>query len=130
MSDILTAEQLAQVPGVDAAQDVLEYAARRASDAVAHYWAPVVDPVPEWVTDIAADVAIGYLDTLTRPRGVTSMTRSVDDASRTVRFDEHGTGTQLAAFELTDTQIARLRPARVKGSRSIRLGVPGYPACP
>ncbi|GAA1909365.1 hypothetical protein GCM10009737_08270 [Nocardioides lentus] len=118
MPDLITEPDLAAVPGVPGTVEGRTYAARRASTAVGRHWAGAV-PAPQWVKDIAIDLAVDYLH---NPTGTTSVTRSVDDASRTDRYD--GARRRGAPFELTATEIARLAPPKARRRvGSIRLGV-------
>lgn len=118
---IITKHDLAEVPNLPSSEADLTYAARRASSAVGAAWANPVDPAPLWVKDIAIDVAVRYLH---NPRGTTSVTRSIDDASRTERYERGSI--PGGNFSLTDAEADKLtrRPRRRTGS--IRLTVPGY----
>lgn len=122
MTTIITKNDLAGLPGVTGTDTELEYAARRAGVAVESAWATPVDPVPQWVKDLATDVAVRYLN---NPRGVTSVTRSVDDASRTERYGERGAPLG-GGFTLTDDELARLSAIVRRRVGSTRLAVPGY----
>lgn len=119
--DLIDKFDLEAVPGITGTDATLTYVARRASTAVASKWCHPIDPAPDWVKDIAIDVAVRYLN---NPKGITSVTRSVDDASRTERFEN--TGQRMTrGFELTDEEIAALCPVRRNRVGSIRLRVPG-----
>ena len=120
---LITRADLTAVPGVTGTDEQLDYAARRASDAVTSGWCNPIDPAPPWVKDIAIDMAADYL---ANPTGATSTTRSVDDASRTVRWDGNYRPRRIASFELTDAERDKLCPKVRRGVGSIRLGVPGY----
>lgn len=119
MADIITYQDLVDVPGLSATEGQRTYAARRASNLVASKWVKPVDDAPQWVKDIAIDVATRYL---ANPRGVTSYTRSVDDASRTERFENGARG----GFYLTAGELEQLCPTMRRRVGSARLSVPGY----
>lgn len=128
MPVIITAADLAGVPGLGAASDDEKtYAARRAGDLVASSWCTPTDPVPQWVKDIAVDVAVRYLS---NPRNLSSVTRTkaLDDASRS-ETERYADGTR-GGLSLTDDELTRLCPTaitgRVAGIGSMRLRVPGY----
>lgn len=122
MADLIEAADLVEVPGVTGTETDLAYAARRASSSVMSAWCRPVDPVPGWVRDIAVDIAARYLR---NPRGTTSVTRHVDDASRTERFAEKGT-VLPGTFDPTEDELAKLCPKARRRLGSIRLSVPGY----
>jgi hypothetical protein len=122
MADLITADDLSGIPGISGTPDELAYAARRASSSVAPAWCRPVDPPPQWVKDIAIDVAVRYLH---NPRGTTSVTRRIDDASRTERYED-GVASGVGSFELEDSERKRLCPAVRRRVGSIRLAVPGY----
>lgn len=121
MADIITKDDLAGLPGVTGTDAQLAYAARRAGTAVSSAWRTPIDPVPQWVKDIAIDVAMRYLS---NPTGATSTTRSVDDASRTVRYDRGPT--PGGGFTLTADERSKLSPIVRRRVGSARLAVPGY----
>jgi hypothetical protein len=118
--DIITGADLVNVPGVSGTPAELEYAARRAAAAVAASWCNPVDPAPQWVKDIAIDVAADYL---VNPTGATSTSRSIDDASRTVSFKAQRPR-RPGPFQLTENEAERLCPKVRRGVGSISLGVP------
>lgn len=122
MGDIITDNDLLELTDLlpAATDQQLKYAARRASSLVAGNWASPIDPAPQWVKDIAIDVAARYL---ANPRGVTSVTRSLDDASRTERYE--GGGTRAGKFYLDDDEFAKLNPKVRTRVGSTRLHVPG-----
>lgn len=116
---LIAANDLEDLPGLATTEEQRTYAARRASSLVVSRWADPISPPPEWVRDIAIDVAVRYL---TNPRGITSVTRTVDDASRTERYEGPR---REGGFNLTDDEIARLNPTvRRRRVGSIRLAVP------
>lgn len=120
-SQLIGGSDLTDVPGVNGTDAQLEYAARRASDAVMSGWCNPIDPPPQWVRDIAVDMAADYL---MNPTGATSTTRSVDDASRTVRWDGNLRPRRTASFELTDAERQKLCPKIRLGLGNMRVHVP------
>lgn len=122
MADIITGSDLATVPGArDSSAEDRDYAAQRASNAVAAAWSNPVTPPPNWVRDIAIDLAVDYL---ANPTGATSTTRSIDDASRTVRYE--GARVRGGPFLLTEDERSRLCPRITRRVGSVRLAVPRY----
>lgn len=121
MADLISETDLQDLPGITSTPAQRTYAARRASNLVSSHWAKPVDPVPPWVKDIAIDVAARYLS---NPRGLASTTRTVDEASRTERF-ETGTGSRpRRGFFLEEDELRRLAPKIRRRVGSVRLGVP------
>lgn len=119
---IIAASDLASVPGAkDKPEADRSYAAQRASAAVSGAWCSPVTPIPDWVKNIAIDLAVDYL---VNPTGATSTTRSIDDASRTVRFDGQQSR-RSGPFRLTDDERSRLCPRITRRVGSLRLNVPG-----
>lgn len=120
MTALIDGTDLANVPGISGTSEQLAYAARRASDAVMAAWCnPIVDP-PQWVKDIAIDVAADYM---ANPNGATSTSRSIDDASRTISFKAQRPR-RPGPFQLNATELERLCPKVRRGVGSISLGVP------
>ena len=102
----------------------LTHAVDRATALVLEAWAKPVDPAPAWVVAITEAVAIRWLN---NPKGLSSLTISIDDASRTERRDTEEIRT---GFYLTDEEARRLAaaggPSKQNRVGSIRLAVPGY----
>lgn len=104
--------------------DALDNIAARANALVDEAWANPIDPAPEWVKNIAWNVA---LRAGANPTGVTSTTRSWDDVTRTDRFESG----QRQGIYLTDDEATELRgdtadPTQPVGVGSIRMKVPGW----
>lgn len=120
MADIITGPNLASQPGVQGyTADQLKGTADRVNALIGEAWKDPSDPAPQWVVEIALDVATRYL---ANPKGLESWTRSIDDASRTerVRIGD------LTGLFLTEAQKRRLRGGAGRRARSMRLRVPGY----
>lgn len=121
---IIDRNDLSGIPGVSGTDAELDYAAKRASARVEEAWCNPTGSPPQWVRDIAIDVAVRYL---TNPRGVSSVTRRVDDASRTERYGEGGPGAvPQIGFHLTDDEKTRLCPKVRRSVGTITTKVPGY----
>lgn len=124
MTDFLTAADLAayfdrEVSGA------LTNIVTRTNSLVTEEWANPVDPVPEWVTNIAWNVAIRAGDNPSP--GKTSTTRSWDDVSITDRWEAGRSG----GVFLTDEESRLLHgdtadPTQPVGVGSIQLKVPGW----
>jgi hypothetical protein len=90
-------------------------------------WANPVFPVPQWVTNIAWDVAIRAGR---NTEGVTSSTESWDDITVTKRWEAG----EADGVYLTDEERARLNSATSTGDtlppavapKSIRMSIPGW----
>jgi hypothetical protein len=81
----------------------LQYLVGLVDGLVAEHWAAPVAPVPTSVLTVALEVASrAWLN----PRGLSSWTRSVDDASRTERLPEQRA---RAGVYLTDGELAVLK---------------------
>lgn len=97
---------------------------QRTNALVTQEWANPTTPIPEWVVNIAWDVAIRAG---VNRKGVTSQTRSWDDVTKTERWEAGATGVRLTDDEKAlligsaDTTGQPRSPAR-----SIRMTVPGW----
>lgn len=108
----------------------LDNIAQRTNALIDEAWAAPRSPIPQWVVNIAYDVAIRAGR---NPLGVTSKTRSFDDTTVTERFD----ASEQVGVYLTDAEQFRLAsdtgdtastPAPT-GPKSIRMTIPGW-SCP
>ena len=88
-------------------------------------WITPVDPIPFSVKLIALTVASRAWRNDASKAALQSVTRSVDDASRTERYAVSASDASEAGVFLTASELAQLRPTR-KRVRSIRLRVPGF----
>lgn len=120
--EIITGSRLATYLGV-AVDDKLNYLAELANGLVEAEWRNPVDPAPAWVVTIALEAAARPAR---NPRGLGSVTRSIDDGSRTERYSETAA---RAGVYLLDAELRRLqqlpttsRSGRVAGT--IRAKVP------
>jgi hypothetical protein len=123
MTDFLTGADLASY--LDAPLDgAIDNIAQRANALVTQEWANPTTIVPEWVKNIAWDVAIRAA---ANPKGVTSQTRSWDDLTMTQRWEAGTTGVKL----LDDEKALLNASAGAVGTasspvRSIRMSIPGW----
>jgi hypothetical protein len=112
--------------------------AERAVATVMEKWANPRDPAPQWVINIAWDVAVRGGS---NPKQVTSRTDQWDDITETERFDPSGPkGIYLTDEEEQKLLADSLTPtAPPIGVQSIRMSVPGisrppwwpgWPGCP
>jgi hypothetical protein len=130
MAQFLSGAELASYLGRPVS-GTLDNIADRANALVTEEWtANVVSPPPEWVKNIAWDVAVRAG---ANPKGLTSETRSWDDATRTERWEAAG---RIGVY-LTDDELDRLqgRPTGADGAsvviaKSIRMRVPGWGGVP
>lgn len=114
--EIITGSRLATYLGV-AADGKLNYLADLANGIVEEEWRNPVDPAPAWVVAIALEAAARPAR---NPRGLGSITRSIDDGSRTERYSE---AAARAGVYLLDAELRRLhqlpttsRTGRVAGT--------------
>lgn len=107
----------------------LDNVADRTNALVDEEWSNPSDPAPQWVVNIAWNVAIRAGR---NPLGVTSTTRSFDDITRTDRWEA---GQPEGVF-LTDDERRLLNndgaaaPTPILPARSIRMSVPPYSTPP
>lgn len=99
-----------------------EFIVELVNDLVTEAWAEPVDPVPSRVKLIALEVAARPAR---NPKGLSSWTRSVDDASRTERLSDSAARTGVF---LTDEEAAYLSGALRRrrnryGTIRLRIGV-------
>lgn len=126
MTDYVTGADLASYLERDSSP-ALDNIAARTNALVEEEWANPVTPVPQWVVNLAWDVAVRAGR---NPMGVTSTTRSFDDVTRTDRWEA---GQGFGVF-LTEDERAKLnRDTGEDGSttptiapKSIRMTVPGW----
>ena len=123
MTDFLTAAELAAYFERDV-DGALTSIVSRTNSLVTQEWASPVDPAPEWVKNIAWNVAIRAG---ANPTGFTSTTRSWDDVTRTDRFESG----QAQGVYLTDEEQALLHgdaddSAQPIAAGSIRMKIPGW----
>lgn len=127
MTDYVTGADLASFLERDQSP-ALDNIAQRTNQLVDEEWANPVTPIPQWVVNIAWDVA---LRAGVNPTGVTSTTRSFDDITRTDRWEAG----QRNGVHLTDDERQLLNndgaaaPTPVLPARSIRMAIPGW-SCP
>lgn len=122
MTTFLTGDDLAsylEEPLDGAIQNIAD----RVNALVTEKWANPATPVPEWVKNIAWNVAIRAG---ANRKGVTSQTRSWDDVTKTDRWEAGTFG-----VELTDDETLKLSglpdgTGASVGVKSIRMTVPGW----
>ena len=85
-------------------------------------WVTPVNPAPVSIELLAYAVASRAWRNDASKTALQSITRSIDDASRTERYAV--SASEVGVF-LTDSELGQLRPSR-KRARSIRLKVPGF----
>ena len=130
MSDYVTGADLASFLERDQS-NALDNVAERTNALIDEEWASPVSPVPQWVVNIAWDVA---LRAGRNPEGVTSKTDSWDDVTQTKRFES---GQQDGVY-LTESEQLRLNSATSTGDslpspvapKSIRMSIPGWSSPP
>lgn len=130
MSDYVTGSDLASFLERDQSS-ALDNIAERTNALIDEEWASPVSPVPQWVVNIAWDVA---LRAGRNPEGVTSKTDSWDDVTQTKRFES---GQQDGVY-LTESEQLRLNSATSTGDslpapvapKSIRMSIPGWSTPP
>lgn len=124
MTTFLTGDDLASYFGapLDGAIDNI---VRRTNALVGQEWANPTDPAPEWVKNIAWDVAIRAG---ANPKGVTSQTRSWDDMTKTERWEAGNTGVKLTDDEksLLNNAGGAIGQITRAPARSIRMTIPGW----
>lgn len=122
MTTFLTGTELASYLERDESPQLTNIA-QRTNALIDQEWADPVDPAPEWVKNIAWDVAIRAG---ANPTGATSTTKAWDDISRTDRFEAG----QRNGVYLTDDEKALLHgPTGVSqtvAAGSIKMQVPGW----
>lgn len=126
MTEFLTGTDLASFLGVDET-NAIDSIVDRTNALVLEEWASPVFPIPQWVTNIAWDVAVRAGS---NPGGKTSTTRAWDDITVTDRW-EAGAPTGVA---LTPEEALRLNSATTSGDtlptpvapKSIQMVVPGW----
>lgn len=124
MTNFLTGDDLAsylEQPLDGAIANIVQ----RTNALVSQEWANPTDPAPEWVKNIAWDVAIRAG---VNPKGVTSQTRSWDDMSKTERWEAGDKGVRLTDEERTLLNGAggAVGQATRSPARSIRMTIPGW----
>jgi hypothetical protein len=121
--EIITADDLNTYlgAGVAASSAQLDLLVDLANDLVTETWRTPTEPAPTWVTAIALEVAARPAR---NPKGLASLTKSVDDGSRTERMLADRAGVYL-----TKDEAAALRndgrPRRRQRFGTIRVGL-GY----
>ena len=85
-------------------------------------WVNPTEPAPVSIKLLAFAIASRAWRSDASKAALQSVTRSVDDASRTERYAV--SANEVGVF-LTDDELAQLRPQR-RRARSIRLKVPGF----
>lgn len=134
MTDYVTGADLASYLERDQSA-ALDNIASRTNLLIDEEWVNPRTPVPQWIVNLAWDVAIRAG---ANPRGHTSETKSFDDITRTERFDPN----KPTGVYLTDDEKAKLNgdtgetnAVPPTGPKSIRMVVPGwscrtgYPPC-
>lgn len=129
MTQYLTGADLASYLG-RTEDGAIDNVVTRTNALVDEEWANPVFPVPQWVTNIAWDVAIRAGR---NTEGVTSTTKSWDDITVTKRFEAG----EPDGVYLTDDERLRLNSATSTGDtlpptvapKSIRMSIPGW-SCP
>lgn len=122
---IIDGDDLASYPGLSADENTLDELAEGASNFVLGAWVNPVDPAPAWVMEIAKAVAArAYWN----PKGLTMLSRQLDDAKRTEQFAESSTG--QVGYWLTSEERALLSAgastASTSGVGSIRTRPRGW----
>lgn len=118
---IITGEALVSYPGVPEGAD-LEALAAGASAEVLGAWKDPVDPAPLWVQNIAKKVAARAA---INPKGLTMLSRQLDDAKRTEQFSESSSG--QVGYWLTLRERALLGGStRTPGVGTIRVKPRGW----
>lgn len=124
MAEIITVENLASYPGIVlGSTETNTLVVGLVNDSITDIIG-ALDPVPARVRAIAYEMAARALR---NPEGYTSVTKSIDDWSTTVRRD--GQGAAGAGVYLEDDEEAYLLGLISGGSRgvgTIRVRVPGY----
>jgi hypothetical protein len=123
MTEFLTAAELADYLERDVTGAITSVVTRT-NALVTEQWTHPVDPVPEWVKNIAWNVAIRAG---ANPTGVTSTTRAWDDITRTDRFESG----QKQGVYLTDDEETKLHgdidsAGGPVAAGSIPMVVPGW----
>lgn len=123
MTDFLTGAELAAYLERDESA-AIDNIVSRTNALVTEEWSNPVDPAPEWVKNIAWDVAIRAAGNPTP--GKTSTTRSWDDVTVTDRWESG----QRGGVYLTDEEKALLlgdgAEATAVAAASIAMKVPGW----
>lgn len=126
MVPIILPSDLENYPGVTATPDELDNTVDRVNALIEEAWTNPVDPVPQWVREIALTASARFL---ANPRGLASWTstRSIDDATRS-QTERATEGSVRAGLHLTAEELARLGGIALNRRRvgSIRLSVPGF----
>lgn len=102
MADVIKPAQLATYLGV-ALDEKIAYLTELANGLVNDEWKTPTTPAPTWVVTIALEAAGRPAR---NPKGLASVTRSVDDGSRTERLSD--VAAQSGVF-LTDDELRRLQ---------------------
>lgn len=121
MVDIIIAEDLAGYPGVAASEKTLDWVANAATNTVSDAWVNQVDPVPQWVKDIAVNAA---LRVIINPKGLEMLSRQLDDSKRTETYAKEFVG--KVGIYLTADDIQRLSGAQHPGVGTIRTQPRGW----
>lgn len=129
MSNFLTAADLASFLERDQSP-ALDNIVTRTNDLVDEEWAAPRSPIPQWVVNIAWNVALRASRNVD---GVTSVTKAWDDVTVTKRFESTGDDEQTGVY-LTDAERKRLNSATDTGDtlpttvapKSIRMSIPGW----
>jgi hypothetical protein len=122
--EIITSTELASYLG-DAAlatDNRLQLIVDLTNDLVSEKWSKATTPVPASVRLLALAVASRAWRSDPSKAALQSVTRSIDDASRTERY---AVSSEKVGVFLTDAEETQLRGRRNR-VRSIRLKVPGY----
>jgi hypothetical protein len=123
MTTFLTGDELASY--LDAPLDgAIDNVVKRVNALVTQEWANPTTVVPEWVKNVAWNVAIRAAS---NPKGVTSKTRSWDDMTTTERWEAGAAGVTLTDEEKTLLTGAAGTVGQATSSvKSIRMNVPGW----
>lgn len=122
MTEYLTGADLASFLERDESA-AIDNIVTRTNALVDEEWATPRFPVPQWVVNIAWDVAVRAG---ANPTGLTSTTKAWDDISRTDRF-EAGTGFGVYLTDDEKTKLHDDAPTAVAvGVKSIRMSIPGW----
>lgn len=104
--EVITTEQLSAYPGVgtlDASDAAVVFLIATTNALVTEKWRNPVDPIPTSITLLALEVAARALR---NPKGLSSWTKSADDASKTERLPDRAA---RAGIYLTGAETRKLR---------------------
>lgn len=121
--EIITTDELTTYLGAGVAATTiaqLDLLVALANDLVTETWRTPEDPAPTWVKAIALEVAARPAR---NPKALSSLTKSVDDGSRTERMLADRAGVYLTKYERT-ALLGDGRPRRKQrfGTIRVRLG--------